>query len=297
MENNTKCYDYNKLSFNDGILNDSVDATYIIHLKDNGRYDSIQQQLSEYHITNTVYIVVNQGFKKCSKTLTKQNTIHDLIDAYLQIFKHSLEHNYNTILILEDDFIFSEKIKNPVVYKDLNNFLVSKKTENFLYYLGCIPTLQTVGFTNHNRVFVNGTSHAVVYSKKNREYIISNFKPEQIIDWDIFHNKNSLHYKRYMYYQPLCYQLFPETENYKNWLDKFETMTLYKKLLKALKLDTQVEPGYSYMYIFSKGAFICLVLLLCLIVYKAMNALVNNKYIKRKLFFQTGIKKQRKRKE
>ena len=283
MENNTKCYDYNKLSFNDGILNDSVDATYIIHLKDNGRYDSIQQQLSEYHITNTVYIVVNQGFKKCSKTLTKQNTTHDLIDAFLQIFKHSLEHNYNTILILEDDFIFSEKIKNPVVYKDINNFLVSKKTENFIYYLGCLPYLQTVGLTNHNRVFVSIGMHACIYSKKNREYIISNYKPEKIIDWDLLHFQNSLHYKRYMYYQPLCYQ--------------FGMMTLVKTIMKALKLDTQVEPGYSYMYIFSKGAFICLVLLLCLIVYKAMNALVNNKYIKRKLFFQKGIKKQRKRKE
>jgi hypothetical protein len=297
MENNTKCYDYNKLSFNDGILNDSVDATYIIHLKDNGRYDSIQQQLSEYHITNTVYIVVNQGFKKCSKTLTKQNTVHDLIDAYLQVFKHSLEQNYNTILILEDDFIFSEKIKNPVVYKDINNFLVSKKTENFIYYLGCIPYAQTVGLTNHNRVFISGGTHAVMYSKKNREYIISKFKPEQIIDWDCLQSMNSLYYNKYMYYQPLCYQLFPETENKKNWANLFGMINILKAIFKALKLDTQVEPGYSYMYIFSKGVFICLVLLLCLAVYKTVNALVNNKYIKRKVFFQKGIKKQRKQKE
>ena len=34
-------YKFQKIKFNYGILNNSVDATYIIHLEGNGRYDHI----------------------------------------------------------------------------------------------------------------------------------------------------------------------------------------------------------------------------------------------------------------
>ena len=64
---NTSCYEIKKYTYDVGILDNSVDATYIIHLKHNGRYEHIQEQLKEYHPTKTVYIVYNEGFKKCEK--------------------------------------------------------------------------------------------------------------------------------------------------------------------------------------------------------------------------------------
>jgi hypothetical protein len=48
MEENIDCYRFKKIYFDDGILNNAVDATYIIHLEGNGRYNDIQKQLSQW---------------------------------------------------------------------------------------------------------------------------------------------------------------------------------------------------------------------------------------------------------
>jgi hypothetical protein len=66
---NSKCFIFEKNTFSVGILDSCVDATYIIHLKDNGRLDHILEQLKEYRPTSTVYIAHNKGFKKCDKKL------------------------------------------------------------------------------------------------------------------------------------------------------------------------------------------------------------------------------------
>jgi hypothetical protein len=63
---NTECYTFKKITYQKGIYDESVDATYIIHLKDNGRIDHIYEQLTMYHPTKVVYIVYNLGFKKDS---------------------------------------------------------------------------------------------------------------------------------------------------------------------------------------------------------------------------------------
>ena len=113
-----KPYRFKKNIFNDRFLNNSVDATYIIHLENNGRYNHIQEQLSEYHPTNIVYILFNKGYKKSKKKSFINNPPLDLVDSFLEIFKHAEINNYNNILILEDDFIFSEKIKDT---ENINN--------------------------------------------------------------------------------------------------------------------------------------------------------------------------------
>ena len=44
MDNN--CYKLKELKYNNGLFNDTVDATYIIHLENNGRFNNIMNQLS-----------------------------------------------------------------------------------------------------------------------------------------------------------------------------------------------------------------------------------------------------------
>jgi hypothetical protein len=68
LNHNSKCYTFKSIKFNDGIFNKTVDATYVIHLKGNGRYENIINQLNEYRPTNEVYILLNDGYKKCDKT-------------------------------------------------------------------------------------------------------------------------------------------------------------------------------------------------------------------------------------
>ena len=137
---NTNCYRLEKLDYADGLLD--IDATYIIHLEGNGRIDHIHEQLTKYHPSNTVYILYNKGFKQCEKKLHMDDSKIDLVDAFLSIFKDAQQKNYGTILILEDDFIFHEKIKDIQVRKNVMSFLKKKENEPIIYMLGCLPFIQ-----------------------------------------------------------------------------------------------------------------------------------------------------------
>ena len=97
MLNNEKCYYFKKINYNDGLLDNAIDATYIIHLERNGRYEDILKQLELYQPTKIVYIVFNKGYKNCKKDNIKNSTL-DLVDAFLQIFKHSKYENYDNRL-------------------------------------------------------------------------------------------------------------------------------------------------------------------------------------------------------
>ena len=94
----------------------------------------------------------------------------------------------------------------------------------------------------------------------------------------------------------MCYQLFPDTDNSKNWHN--DNYILYpisksaKIFYNILKLNTQLEPGYSVFYIFSKiFAFTLLILLILIlfIVYK----IVNRAIIKNKLKPKINLKKKK----
>jgi hypothetical protein len=236
-----KCYEYEEYTFNNGIID--VDATYIIHLKGNGRYESIIDQLNKYPISNKVYIVLNKGFKKCKKDPVITKPPLDLVDAYLEIFDHA--KNMDNILILEDDFMFDNKILDPFHQKNINEFI--KKQHDFIYYIGAIPLiLLPYNFYNYRSVYSSGT-HSVIYSKKFREKI-----KNTIGDWDIYLNLQS---NRYIYYTPLCYQLFPETENSNHWGDYHYILyfmgLIARFIVKITDLDKSTK-SYSLFYFVSK---------------------------------------------
>ena len=295
-KDSTQCYSFKKIKYNTGLLDEAVDATYIIHLEGNGRYDDIMSQLKTYHPTKEVYIVFNKGYKKCKKDEHVKLPAHDLIDAFLQVFKHAKNQNYENILILEDDFIFSEKIKKTSTQHNICSFLNNNNNKNkdYQYFLGCLPLLQ-LPCTLDGKHYINigslGT-HAVIYTKKNRDALL-NVNQKDITDWDYY---SFTHSRRYMYHEPLCYQLFPDTNNSKNWHKDnsiFHIIALLiKKILNLFKLDTQVEPGYPIFYIFSKlFAFIIFILILC-IVYKIVNrVIVNRQILKNKFKPKTNLKK------
>ena len=282
LKESTQCYNFKKIKYNTGLLDDVVDATYIIHLEGNGRYDDIMNQLKIYHPTKEVYIVFNKGYKKCKKSEHIKLPAHDLVDAFLQVFKHAKNQNYDNILILEDDFIFTEKIMKESVQQDIYIFLNNNKDKDYQYFLGCLPYLQ-LPCTLDSKHFINicsGGTHAVIYTKKNRERLL-NVNQKDITDWDYYSFKNL---RRYTYCEPLCYQLFPDTDNSNNWHKDnyiFHMMSkLAKKIFNLFKLDTQIEPGYSVFYIFSKIFALTLIILLILflvIIYKISITLFKRK--------------------
>ena len=96
--------------------------------------------------------------------------------------------------------------------------------------------------------------HCAVYS----EQCIRNTLAyrEKIVDWDIFFNFVSETTNKYVYYKPICYQLFPVTENSANWGNEHIVLwtlsEMVKPIMRLCQLGTQVEPGYSVFYLVSK---------------------------------------------
>lgn len=245
------CYYFKKINFKESIFNESISATYIIHLNNNGRLESIMNQLKYYKPTKIVYILFNNGYKKCKKEDYINLPSLDLIDSFLTIFKHSKNNNYGNILILEDDFFFDEKINNLPIRNNINNFINKKKNKDFVYVLGCIPYFQIPYNIFTNILLLSTGTHSCIYSKTfiNKTLLKNN----KIKDWDIYTNFNV---KRYIYCECLCYQLFPETENSKIWSKYYlNSGYIIKKIFIMLNLDKEIYPGYIFFYMFSKIIF------------------------------------------
>ena len=240
---NAKCYDLEERNYTDGLLSPEVDVTYILYLEGSPRYDDINKQLDKFHPTDKVFIVHNQGFKKCDKKLIEYNPTNDLIDAYIYALNHANENNYENILILEDDFIFDEKIKESKHIEIIKNFSIGNKNRNVTYLLGCIPYIQ-IPLGGYSRVLKSVLTHAVIYNKNTINKLLEN--KNKLRDWD---TDISIYSTKYMHHIPLCYQLITETENSKDYRSDCVN-NFYKKFI----LDKSVK-SYMFFYNASKILF------------------------------------------
>lgn len=280
---NTYCYHFETLEYDKGFLDECVDATYIIHLEDNGRYDHIKEQLTIFQPTKNVYIAHNAGFTKCKKRLIDQISYQDLSDAFLQCFNHANDHGYNNVLILEDDFIFNPEIKKRENIETISTFLKEKEKEEqnqdyknsgFIYYLGCNPIIVYPCSLNlkHYKSIKSMSMHSIIYSRSARD--IKKMKTN-LKHWDVI-VENSIK-NRYLYYKPLCYQTYPDTDNKKSWSEKDGSIIIsYIKLgiIQLLNLDKEYEPGFSIIYGFSKLLFLLFVIGLIILIYKLVKHIV-----------------------
>lgn len=267
----------------------TVDATYVIHLEGNGRLEKIKEQFRRYRPSHTCIIVFNKGYKKCNKPqLGKQLPPYDLIDANLHVMRHAKQHQYKTVLILEDDFFFddgNEEFEKDT--KEIDAFLRQNKDSAFCYYLGCIPCLLYPSFTNHYRVIFRATTHSVVYSAPMMEKILT-YNQKELRDWDYF--LSNIQNPSYTYYKPLCYQLFPETDNQRHWgeFSDFFSQTVvpfFRMVIKLLKMDTQTSPGYPLHYAVAKMSFWILLVLLLWVVYSIVRVMGGTKTVSNKKWF------------
>lgn len=239
-------YRFELIKNKNGIFDDSIGATYIIHLENNGRYEHIMDQLSKYKPSKNVYILFNKGYKKSKKADFITGSTLDLIDAYLTIFKHSIEHEYNNILILEDDFIFDKMVN--LAAPEINRFINSELSGSFFYFLGCLPYMSSDFSGKHRKVINSAAAHAIIYSNG---FIKDTLRIEQesLLDWDLYLWSNS---NKYMYDEPLCYQTFPATENSKNWgsfnvTSRFFGSMMYDMISFVVDED-RPEIGFKFLY-------------------------------------------------
>lgn len=226
-----------------------IDAAYIIHLEGNGRLPSVQEQVAKHAIAPAVHLVFNKGYNDPKKQLPERTTAHDIVDAYKYVFRDAEKQDYHNVLVLEDDFMFRDDLAAADV-AEVNSFLQRRRDSTFVYHLGCIPALMVPVDARGNYVVACSSTHAVVYSRKVRARTLK--YTGAINDWDWFLTFQTL---RYAYTKPLVYQLYPETENSKNWMPVFGVTFFVKIWIKILKLDVQPEPGYAICYGVAKAAF------------------------------------------
>ena len=238
-----------------------IDATYVIHLENNGRLENVKTGLRDFYPSKNTFILFNKGFTSCAKNLRGNETRYDLIDANLAVFRDARKKKYKNILVLEDDFIFHPEIRNHT--RKIETFLQNKEEEEFMYLIGCLPGITIPYNFDHYYVLVGGALHSVIYSQSYREQLMM-VDPNVIEDWDMFQMHFRL-YNRYMYHRPLCYQLFPVTENSKTWGSHHFVLGILGKIvfqfLQLMHLNTQVEPGYSILYFLSKSFLFVVVFL------------------------------------
>jgi len=288
---NNHCYTFELNKYKNGILDSFVDITYIITLTNSNRIININKQLNRIIPTKNIYIVYNKGYKNCYKVLPENIPPYDLSDAYFNVIDHSIKNNFNNILILEDDFIFSENIKNNKIINEIDLFFYKNNNKIFYYNLGPFPYFFYPNLNIFNNTFsgifcIN--AQAIIYNKKIQYEIIKYKNKESIKHWDYFLTTT---YKNYFYRYPLCYQTFPITNNQKYWLrnENDKDNYIYKifdyilqKIFNTLYLDKTPLPGYIIVYticfIYTYTFFILIILLLILFSIRIFN--ISKKKIK-----------------
>lgn len=261
----SNCYNFKELHFKYGIYDNSIDVSYILTLKNSPKIKNIHKQLTIAKPTKKIFIVVNDGFKKCSKELPIQNKKYDTMHSYIEIFKHAKKNNYQNILILEDNFIFDKEITYLKHTTKINDFCSKNKNEHFILSLGSLPIVIFPYNEYFYKSIISTGTYSMIYS---RPFIDKTLNQKENIknihDWNYYTNKT---FKHYIYYIPLCTQLFNNTiiENQIPFF--FGLKYIYLYFIKWNKLDKQSQPGFNNFYFYSKIISVFMFILLFYIIY------------------------------
>lgn len=278
------CYEFVLYDTGAGGLSPSfanpIDATYVVYLEGNQeRYDQVMDQLKQIRPTEQIWIVHNKGYKKCHKGDHIQSPPQDIVDVNYEIFKHANQEGYQSILVLEDDFLFDERLlptdpNSGRIAKEIGHFIKSWGDETpLLYYLGTLPLIQCPwGLSPHNIVFLSAANHAPIYNRAFRDMILS-VNSTQIKDLDVYIQEYPG--LRFSYSVPLCYQIFTYTENSGYWGYQDSLVHVFSKKFHDVNswlfdLDKKIEPGYSFYYLFSKVLFFILIVFFGFLIWKIL---------------------------
>lgn len=219
----TNCTKYKYISFEKGILDDIIDAVYVITLENDKNYNDIMHQINKFKLSKNNYIQINKRYEDCKQDLCEQKSYYHLFHNNIKIFKHSNDKNYNNILVLESDFIFDEKIRDGNVILDLKNFINNHYFN--IYYLGVFPINFEYYSSKHLKLIYNLDCHSSIISRNARNKLIDRYNNDKCLTNCSFFAKSVCHKHDvwlnfnidnvYCYYIPLCYQTIHSSENTK----------------------------------------------------------------------------------
>ena len=140
-----------------------------------------------------------------------------------------------------------------------------------------MPIFRIPLYYNTSKVFLYAAQHSCIYNSLLCKKIIKDYYDNKIIEAvDLFLPLNSFNIPIYMYNICLCYQLFPNTENSKNWLLDIngntnyfneKLMNLSKIYMNYFQLDKKTEPGYKILYSMSLILFYLLIMIIIYFIY------------------------------
>ena len=282
---NKHCYSAEIISFDSGLFDDCIDMAYLITMENSKRRDAYMKQLSEHKPSSKVTIALNKGFRseQCNKKLNKQESVYDITDALRNVFVNALENKYKRILVFEDDFFMDH---TKYTKKDIERVVkFCNKKNPHVYNLGpfsCTGNIIDVLRDKVNYHYLckkSSAAHGVIYNDVYMSDFVKEASDGKIIHCDRFWDLPK--YKVYTYHTPLCFQLFPETENKKQWGSNSSKFSQFISNLpiKALKLDKSHENFKSWRNVtrYKDGWFITYTLFIIIIIVIVIIICIKNK--------------------
>ena len=246
----TNCTKYKYISFEKGILDDIIDAVYVITLENDKNYNDIMHQINKFKLSKNNYIQINKRYEDCKQDLCEQKSYYHLFHNNIKIFKHSNDKNYNNILVLESDFIFDEKIRDGNVILDLKNFINNQYFN--IYYLGVIPINFEYYSSRHLELIYCSVAHCSIISRNGRRTIINKYMMDKCLTNCSLINKHKCHKHDiwlnyninnvFCYYIPLCYQTF------RNSINTPGCSILHKNILMDFTNKDDIDKAWSTLY-------------------------------------------------
>lgn len=232
------CYYYEEVhSCNDPVFK-NVDICVILVMENSKRF---KQNYFLNTLCSKTVIQYNKGYKNCYKYHDINNTVRDINHAYWSVFKYC--EKYENILILEED-------AEPIYYDKHHYHTIDiyiKENYDKLINLGVGCSLKKIDDNFFRCVSkFKFFAQANIYSKYIREILKRNIEKENFtghFDEKYFENIDVITYKH-----PLIGQLFPITENQKNWDRNFQLIRLG---VKFFDLDVNIN-NWEAVYLLSK---------------------------------------------
>jgi hypothetical protein len=224
-----------------GSLDSCVDCTYVLIMEGSKRESLIKDQVKRAGITSRIILQYNPGYKKCNKNLIDNRANYDLEHALKNVFRHALNEGYERILVLEDDCEFDERIKNPEILNDIQEFIMNNNPS--IYSLGSffhIPNpIDVIMGSKSQLLLFNASSHAVIYDRRFMEWLCVNNSLLGLVDIE-----TNRHMSKYIYKTQLACQKIEKTQNsQEGWGWAYPLAE--KLLIRPFNLDRQVQPGYD----------------------------------------------------
>ena len=274
---NDYCYTYEVLKSGRPIF-PMIDCVYVMIMNNSKYEERVRDQLAKYPLGQKILLQKNAGFKRCQKSIIRQDTIADLVDSNYTFLTNAIQNNYRRILVLEEDFIISPKLGDKDVMRDIQSFLTVHDPEALL--MGSVLWRTGAQIGDFKEVELKLGAHAIIYNNVGIQklYDLITRKMNMVIDVDILTN----HYlKMYCYKLPLIIQVYGGTENQKNWGIHFpdkkkreRTVKMYLWLLRTLGFshqDTIWDAHHLNYKIHFDGKFVVFKLIINFISYYSNN--------------------------